>query len=89
MEFIIESTSICLDKLINEYPNLMNFGFSTKEVDVECKFGKRKETIATININTIEELMSLAKDTEYEIIVGNNHYKYEMPCIEIYDGYRE
>ena len=73
MEFIIESTSICLDKLINEYPNLMNFGFSTKEVDVECKFGKRKETIATININTIEELMSLAKDTEYEIIVGNNH----------------
>lgn len=89
MEFIIESTSICLDKLINEYPNLMNFGFSTKEVDVECKFGKRKETIATININTIEELMSLAKDTEYEIIVGNNHDKYEMPCIEIYDGYRE
>lgn len=91
--------STCLDRerdayeLILKYPKLINFNFSTKEVDYETYFYKRKLTIAIITVNTIDELMNLIEsidpDHETEIIIGYKDDYCEMPYIEIHDGYRE
>ena len=42
-----------------------------------------------IEINSIEELLSFVEKCSDEIIISPKAYNSEMPCLEIYDDWRE
>jgi hypothetical protein len=43
----------------------------------------------TIEINSIEELLSVLKKCNHDIIISPKSYNSELPCLEIYDDWRE
>lgn len=42
-----------------------------------------------IEINSIEELLSVLKKCNHNIIISLKAYNSELPCLEIYDDWRE
>lgn len=44
----------------------------------------------TIEINTLEDLLAFSKECGNDLVLSPTHWLAKgMPCIEIYDGYRE
>lgn len=46
-------------------------------------------TVWGIEINSLEELMSLKEEVREDLILKTSYVDYETPTIEIYDDYRE
>lgn len=42
-----------------------------------------------IEINSIDELLSVLKKCNHDIIISPKAYNSELPCLEIYDDWRE
>jgi hypothetical protein len=49
----------------------------------------KEEKAWIIEINSIEELLSVLKKCNHDIIISPKAYNSEMPCLEIYDDWRE
>ena len=50
---------------------------------------ERKDDNLYIQINTLEELLNVAKLLNEYLIIGFNEYRNNEVCLEIYDSYRE
>lgn len=66
--------------LSQKYPELSKYGYHDEERDYWGHCGK-------VIINSIEELISLSKEINRELIVSADHGR--KPSIEIYDDWRE
>lgn len=101
MRFQVWSSNWCLtseiDKLIEHYPVLDDFGLEVVEFQEKYKIPIRDENgkrmyqeayrhkqKAVVNIDSLEQLMAFIKAVDCEIIIFCGE-----PIIEIYDGYRE
>ena len=49
----------------------------------------KEEKAWIIEINSIEELLSVLKKCNHDIIISQKAYNSELPCLEIYDDWRE
>ena len=102
MRFRVYSTRYCdncrvdFDRLIDHYPILARLDLTEETVEKRLYRGGTKEvTVLTIKIISIEQLMTLIRDSESikgygdpELVIGDTD-EYGMPYIEIYDDYRE
>jgi len=84
--FTLTTTGYLYEK--QEAEKLKRLGFEFKKLDdeleEECRFTKKGNS-AGLEINTLEELLSFIKE-HGDVIVS---FYEDMPCIEIYDDYRE
>lgn len=55
---------------------------------IEREFLNKKDGYF-IEINTIEELMSLKQEIGHELILTEAQFNKNIPCLEIYNGWRE
>lgn len=42
-----------------------------------------------VEINTIEDLMEIRKETKHELVIGDSIWCDPLPSIEVYNDYRE
>lgn len=114
MKFVIESTTLSVDELSKKYPFLSEFEFSIDEEIRPTRYPIRDETgkriyqlgsrtvrVPHVNIETVEQLINLARKCRRENgLIVTPHYEIydsikkkwvatDRPRIEIYDGYRE
>lgn len=83
MIFKIYNTNRTLSRsLLDDYPVLSKYGYNP-EHEHEVFFG----IAGFIVINSLEELITLKKDVEHEIIIDTECD--DVPTIEIYDDWRE
>ena len=77
-----------IDRLLKRYSCLNNL-YPKKEV-IERNWwpGTKKETVLTIEVESLAQLMQFATDVKHELVIGSID-EYKIPYIEIYDGYRE
>lgn len=102
MKFYIENTDYDKgEKLLKLYPSLSKYGFEIHQVEkVGPKVKTRDEngeTIysirtyneekKTVNIDTLEQLLQFRNDVGEALIIHRDDEP--IPCIEIYDNYRE
>ena len=67
-------------RLIDRYPKLSKFGYHGEILS-------DYEYVGKVVINSLEELFSLSKELDREIIVSADHGR--EPSLEIYDDWRE
>ena len=92
MRFIVYSTYCdseqTIDRLLEKYSCLNNLHPKKEVIERNWWPGTKKETVLTIEIESLAQLTQFATDVKYELIVGSID-EYKIPYIEIYDGYRE
>ena len=95
MTFKITSASCYYNpvSLLKYYPCLKDFNFVEKEFPSEI-FDDEKEYGGEIEINSVDELISLIRAVNYPLIFGDKWFEnrdevIETNTIEIYDGWRE
>ena len=77
-----------IDRLLKRYSCLNNLHPKKEVIERNGWQGTKKETVLTIEVESLAQLMQFATDVKYELIVGSID-EYKIPYIEIYDGYRE
>lgn len=82
MKFYIHRTLNCenVDLLRSTYPILNSYAMHDEKVDWS------KTMVACINIDSLDQLIELNKETKNPIIIDVDN---EIPIIEIYDDWRE
>ena len=95
MRYRVFSSRFCddcrrdFDKLVVHYPMLASLDLTEETVSKQLYRGGTKEvTVLTIKIDSIEQLMTLIRESDRALIIGDTD-EYGMPYIEIYDDYRE
>lgn len=69
MNFVIASLALDFyDEMLDNYPVLKDFRLGRKET--ESEYFPEKLCFATININTLDELMSLIKAVGHHLIIN-------------------
>ena len=92
MRFIVYSTYYdsehTVDRLLKRYSCLNNLHPKKEVIERNWWPGTKKETVLTIEVESLAQLIQFATDVKCELIVGSID-EYKIPYIEIYDGYRE
>lgn len=77
-----------IDRLLEKYPYLKNLYPKKEVIERDWWLGTKKETMLTIEVESLAQLIQFATDVKCELVVGPTDM-YKIPYIEIYDGYRE
>lgn len=77
-----------IDRLLERYSCLNNLRPKKEVIERNWWQGTKKETVLTIEVESLAQLIQFATDVKCELVVGPTDM-YKIPYIEIYDGYRE
>lgn len=77
-----------IDRLLERYSCLNNLHPKKEVIERNWWLGTKKETMLTIEVESLAQLIQFETDVKHELVVGPID-AYKIPYIEIYDGYRE